>query len=462
MRAVGAGHLLFASLGTHVVAVPLLRTKTRDDESVLWRETLLPIPSDVNNAIVRPSGRSLALPFDSVKEESILVDSGNKQLASTGPMSHVGACFQKIRTFTCVDPLTGKSLWTHQNLEQGQELFGDEHRIYAVPQPERQANERQVSGRKNEARAVEEPTPEVRQASVYDAVDGRSLGKRRLPRHDRWWTICGRNILAWEPVNTGFRLYLFDVEMQQDVWSEELAAGTKGCLVENDGVAVLQPDGKFFLRSLVEDKKLVAAELPPVSHLDSVRVRSSLNQWLVIVNDAPSTLPVTNNSPFTSVNGSIYSFSRQDGSPTWQSPAVVRGYGIVAEQPDDLPTLWLVRPFKQGQSSPSQNGKTDVLCLDRRTGAVLLKKEDVASPAVQLQVLADSKKRDITFLMTQAILTIHFTDEPRPPEPPAQLAQAESGFGAGLKKEFDEIVNSFSKSLKPQSSSTAAEAKNGK
>jgi len=71
-------------------------------------------------------------------------------------MNRVGVTFQKIRTLTSVDPLTGKSTWTRLDLDQGLELFGDEQYVFAVQRTDRDAY-------------------------MLDAIDGRMIGRRSVP-----------------------------------------------------------------------------------------------------------------------------------------------------------------------------------------------------------------------------------------------------------------------------------------
>jgi hypothetical protein len=190
--------------------------------------------------------------------------------------------------------------------------------------------------------------------------------------------------------------------------------------------------------------------------LESVRVRGSRDQWLIIVNDNTPLPPELQSAApaivqtSTPVNGRIFAFSRKDGSPLWQSPAVVRGYWIPNEQPDDLPTLWMVRQYGQAPRNSTQSNRTDVLCLDRRTGAALLDRPGVSSVTTsQLQVNVDPKKREITLILAQVSLTVQFTEEPRPPEPPIQHSYpSRDGLGAAILEEWDAIVSTMAESLR--------------
>jgi outer membrane protein assembly factor BamB len=367
----------------------------------LWSENLLPLPEA---STLRPSTRSEKVPFDNQPKTTIgLEDSTSKPVALVGPvMNRTGVCFQRVRTLTCLDPISGKPAWTRQDLDQSSDLFGDEQFMFSVL--------------RGESEAV-----------MLDAVDGRVLGRRTLPPARQCWAYHGRNILAWESLEDGHRLFLFDPEQQRDIWSVSMPPGSRGCLVENGMVATVLPDGRFTLRSLTDDTCHIDFELPAGLPIETVRVRPSQNQWLVIVNDnhelPPEVQPITvvGTNAVNPVNGRIFAFDRRDGTPLWESPATVRGYAMLIEQPDDLPTLWFVRQFRQAQTGQAPQNRTDVLCLDRRTGTVLLDRQNAANMANQIQVTVDAGKHEISLVLPNVTYTIRFTDAPRPPESPAQV-----------------------------------------
>ena len=65
------------------------------------------------------------------------------------------------------------------------------------------------------------------------------------------------------------------------------------------------------------------------------------------------------------------------------------GQQIIPFPHKDPAYAYVVRQYKQG-AGQTQSNLTDVLCLDRRTGAILLDRPDVPTLTSQLQVMAEA------------------------------------------------------------------------
>lgn len=423
-------HLFFSVMSGHVTAVDTLRPRTNENEAVLWRETLF----GADNESMKVLQKEHRNPFD----PSQLVanrwgDSASRPIATVGPMTASGVCVQKIRAVTCLDPLTGNTIWSRSDFEQGCELFGD-HEWLFVMTPAASAMKRNTPAPADDAGKVrsDQMTGEV-ECSILSVRDGQTLGKRRLPAPGNRWTTRGRNVLAWEQHESKFRLYLYDAEREKDLWSETFSEGSRGFLIDNEAVAVLQPDGRFVMRSLVvpasaDVSDRTETQIEPTPGLASIHVLASSSRLLLVVNDsqaAPGEGEVwrrSNRQNPLPVNGRIFSIDRATGKSLWQVPAVVRGFALLPEQPDELPTLWLVRTPQAApnQFGASANTRLDVLCLDRRTGAALLSMTDVASSISSFDISSDLRKKEATLVLPQVQYTVRFTSEPRAPAPPFQ------------------------------------------
>jgi hypothetical protein len=188
------------------------------------------------------------------------------------------------------------------------------------------------------------------------------------------------------------------------------------------------------IRSLTDNQELLRTVIEPTANLASIQVLESLHQYLVIVNETPAEAAPQDArrrvSPqiLTPVNGRIYSLDRRTGRNLWPVPAIVEDYYLLPRQPAEVPSLWLVRLRQpsRNQSNSASEFRVDVLCLDRRTGAAILERNEVANHINAYDLIADARKREVTLALPQAQLTVRFTDEPAPPAPPFQHARGDS------------------------------------
>ena len=207
------GHLLLVSLGWRLVAIDTLGSKPNGTPRMLWSQDL--IGSDLD-----PLNRQMAvqwgvLPwqlqqqFGRIQEQSNLL----------GAVGHQYVCFQRFRNLTAVDPRSGETLWSRQDLPQGCTLFGDDQYVFALP-------------------------PDREEATVLRAVDGELVGTRKVPRlahrqrlpNDQQTTTfarveetclatLGRNLLLWWPEGNRRVLTLVDPLEGRDLWAGRKFSG---------------------------------------------------------------------------------------------------------------------------------------------------------------------------------------------------------------------------------------------
>jgi hypothetical protein len=118
------------------------------------------------------------------------------------------------------------------------------------------------------------------------------------------------------------------------------------------------------------------------------------------------------------MHGRIYAFSRATGKLLWPTPAFVAEHWLPSEQPSESPLLFFVS-LRQA----SNKNSTVVLALDRRTGESVYENELSNTVATQVDILADPVKHTVTLSLSgqnAKNLTFQFTEQPRPPQPPAQ------------------------------------------
>ena len=124
------GGLLVLSLGNQLVAVDTLRAGDGASNRVLWTQDL----NDQAGGFTNNQGvlaRPVNLPWGGLRH--VPEDAYGHRFGSIGPLGDDGVCFQRLHDLCCVDPLTGKPVWTRKNVGLGNDLFGDEELLFVAP-----------------------------------------------------------------------------------------------------------------------------------------------------------------------------------------------------------------------------------------------------------------------------------------------------------------------------------------
>jgi len=390
------GHLLVISLGMEILAIDLLQAIRNPSEAILWRRSLAHSPPGITYQRTGIQVHHLNHPWGGVRQ--VFADSQKRLYGATGLVEADGVYYMNVRELLCADPITGETVWARHNLAQGSDVFGDSELIFVVP-------------------------PSSDEARVFSALDGKDLGTRKTHALQNRWSTCGRNVLAWEQDNAGgsLQLRLYDAWTGDGIWQEDLPLTTRATLIEQDEVAVLQPDGRFVVRSLRDDQIRIEATLEAETNLISIHALRSTDQYIVATNRAVTTQPnttaasiraISSGTAMPLVTGNVYAFDRTSGKPSWAGPVAVERFGLPMDQPSESPVLVFLRHIKSSSSSRSTRYDTSILCVDRRNGKTLLQKDDIHVQTYTYDVMADRKNETITVSLPNTNIAIKMTDEP--------------------------------------------------
>lgn len=402
------GHLLVVALGQEIVAVDLWQATRQRTEAILWRQDMQRNSPEVNSYQVAVPVRELKHPWGGRRR--VYADAGQRLAGVLGPVSEHGVYFQRTRELVCADPLTGATLWARDDLPAGGDLFGDQEFVFFVP-------------------------PGAEQAQVFSALDGRDLGTRPVEPLDNRWATCGRHVLAWHQAQDAapLELRLYDAWTGRDVWREKFPPTARGDLVADDEVAIVEPGGRCLIRSLRDPQPRVDVKLDPEPTLLSVHVLRSSNQYLVATNrppagEAASPEPDSPNfnliqtqqlgmaTPF--ITGTVYAFDRQTGQAPWTKPLAVDGYGFPLDQPAECPLVVFLRNTRLSGQRTATRPPAALLCVDRRDGQPVLKKEDLPAQTYTCDMVADPREHVVSVSLGARNITFRW--EPPPPPAPKQ------------------------------------------
>lgn len=435
------GHLLVVNMGSELVAVDGLRAVGPSFETLLWRQDLVDIDPNSRTGIY-PQQRSVSSPL--TPPRTVYYDPTGRLNFTNGPITATGICYQKGRQMYCADPLTGETIWQRGMLEPTSDIFGDDEMLFVVG-------------------------PNSDEALVLSAVDGRTLGKRKVPRADRRWATNGRRVLSWQQKGSKLTVRLDDMAVEPagtELWSVEVPLGTKGYLIDGEEVALLKTDGQLSIVSLTDGQSRLAAQLEPEPSLAWLQVQRSRDQY-IIVTGGPQigggeilAQPIMNvTSQHALMNGRVYAFDRHTGKSQWPVPAYISQHGFPTDQPAESPLLLFVRNLNV-QKVNNNNWRASVLAIDKRDGRIVLENDDLNSSAPgnragmanNCEINADVDEKTVTLtIYTPQVksLTLKLTDKPQPPAPPAQtgvMSSLTAGKPPGM---VDGIIGAVIRALAP-------------
>lgn len=424
------GHLLILSAGDRIVAMSALAESAAATDPlspVAWEQPLSAREDEDDDQVYLYTQRrrrtvergQITKRWGEVEYRAI--DANANVQGVLGPITDSGVCYQRGRELTCVDPATGKLVWNVENVPPGCELFGDDELLFAAPHDS-------LDG-----------------ALVFRMADGEPLGKRQIPSEMSRMTTLGRKILVWGQHEGQLKIGLLDAWTGERSWNRDVAEGTVARVLR-DRVAVLEPNGKFAYLDIASGKPIfeqrLAAEFDETGQprLVSLHVIASAEQMIVIANrsKAPDHSKdnrlrwITRQTPL--VTGRVYALDPRTGSLQWPVPAEVEDQGLVTAQPAGLPLLVFMRHVSQGESRDNRTPfTTHVYCLDKRTGCAVMHVDSTtgykfsrldldAASAYGSHWTADPAAGTVTCHLPAQSITFRFTNQPIPPEPPAQLA----------------------------------------
>lgn len=330
------GHLLVAMLGNRVAAIDTLEGK------VLWSAdsptTKPDQPGVVQNArrrfqmqrMVRP----LASPFPS-------------PLVATAEYT----AFEQDRRLLVVDTMTGRPLWSYDDLPPDADLFGDHAGIYLAPS-------------------------EGGEAVVLSPLDGRELGRRVVPALSKRLALFGRRILTWDAGANGAELTLLDPWDAKIVWRKVFQRNAQVWL-HNDEIGVLEPKGQFHLLA-ADGTETLLAQTDPLEWCDGIVFRRRGDRVVLLTNSRrPEPNPFGDFVPMgnVSVSGWAYGFDAS-GKRLWTVDLPPQAFYI--QQPAEAPVLVFFRRTMKAVQLPNggithEPPQSNLLCLDVRSGKILQK-----------------------------------------------------------------------------------------
>ena len=353
--------------------------------------------------------RAISVPFAAPRFLPT-VGPGGPVIGVTGPFTAHGLCIARARDLTMYEPLSGSVVWVRHGLTAGCEIFGDDEVIIV-------ATLRRPRG----SGSAQQRRPSARHA--HAAGRRRTLGLLRSTRLG-----LGSNAAS-------------EIQIESARSVEGKGANARRILGRLEGDDRRHRQGSHAgaeraVRdiSLRDGQKLIDEQLEPEPMLHDIAVQAG-SQQVVLIANRPSRHPNAANrvvapvlmadptSPL--VSGHVYAFDAATGKPQWPAPAIVETHYALLSYGQDLPVILFLRPTQVHSIQGAGEIKSSVLFLDRRSGRAV-HQEELAQPLnnMNFELVGDHRAKTVSLMLPNQTVTLHYTDDPLPPEPPYQAGLA--------------------------------------
>jgi outer membrane protein assembly factor BamB/tetratricopeptide (TPR) repeat protein len=427
------GHLLLLSLGNRIMAVDTLGFAGPGQPKLLWSQDLddpaFEVAGNVQQiafqqiaAVHRFGGWGFGGPFGMGPAFSPTGYSKGRP-GGLGPVTAGYTCFQRYRDLIAADPMTGKVLWIRRGTVAGSTLFGDDRFLFAA-------------------------APNTTEATVFRALDGKLLGKRKVPRFtaatqilpggtthttpsssgESCIAILGRELLVWNIKDGQASLGRFDPWQQRQVWpARKFSTGAKFDMAGQEAIGVLEPGGRFVLIGLADGRMIADVKLERERNVSSVCVFRSGEQYvLVTIDSAPQNDPnrviqvLPGNLSKAIGRGRVYSFD-MEGKLLWPEAVQIKDQHLLLNQPGRLPVLTFACGVYNRTQRSSARHQVSVLCIDKRTGRIAYEGSFPYTTST-FGLTGDPQANSVDLQLSRKRVTLTFTDQPIPPPAEPQAA----------------------------------------
>ena len=184
------------------------------------------------------------------------VDQRGQSIGGIWPVGNELVCLQRGNKLLGIDVFSGHVLWTRQDVQPTDEIFGDDQYLFVVP-----TNGNQVM--------------------VLQALDGAKAGTRRISANDRILTY-GRKAVAFGMVDGKSVVRVYDAWAEQELWRGEFTPNAKIESIDSDQFAVMDPAGHLVIYSLDDEQIVVDHQAKADARLAELVVFRSLDRYIVL------------------------------------------------------------------------------------------------------------------------------------------------------------------------------------
>ena len=367
---------------------------------------------------LRPSSLTIARSMEPTLERRLLPNGRRFQLISDARgtagflvgLSDEVLCYQLDNRLFAADPETGRVLWS-----------------WTGP-PFAKAD-----ATVDKFLVINTPTNPANGALLLRTRDGSLLERHQGSPHDMPLWFRGTRRLSQRNVDPDQRLFeMRDYEGDHVIWQSQHPAGSVPSLIEDDELAILEPNGNLLILNLATGEHRLTVELPakrPQKGAGNLAVQRTEDRYLVVAGVSPKNTELRRISPLNigsprdfgpaqimgspsiaafTLDGFVCSIRRKEATLEWAVP--VNDLAFDTAQSSHLPVLVLAawQSDMDRISGFPLSPRLSVLVLDKRTGRKVYEKQEAMTPigrGVQFNPMIDDRKLVIDFYNWQLNLT---------------------------------------------------------
>lgn len=449
IKARAVGHLLLVATGWRVLAIDTVDLDDEGAPRVIWNNDFTDSFAGANGG---PGNLPIPMGLLPRQLQAQLFNRGN-QAGLLGASNNSYVCLRRFNDIVALDPLSGETLWARQDFPNSCDIFGDENHLFVLSTDHEEAvllraeDGRQSGERKLPRRTVRRGMPNGKIVETFTPLKNSAIG------------TVGRKLLLWWLEGNQRELTLVDPLEQRDEWPRrKFSSRANACVIENEVVGVVEPDGRFVLISILDGKTLADVKLKFEANYQNATLTKLGDQYFLLINHRPKSgrqmpiQPMPNQSPNSRrpiYNGRLYAFDLE-GKMLWPEPVKITNQMLITDQFDGLPVLIFACQHYKRKPNGRAQWKHQVLCIDKRTGRKVYKEEFDGHINI-FAISCNAESKTISLTMQKDTVTLAFTDNPIPPPAAEEPEPAEKKPGSkiahalwnSIRKTFVPNIESF-------------------
>ncbi|MEZ6107756.1 MAG: PQQ-binding-like beta-propeller repeat protein [Pirellulaceae bacterium] len=396
-----------------LIGIDLFKALAGDSQPVVWRQRLW---GDGRRVIGFAPNRNIPTMQMQSRSNSLGIQMLNTAydsnlIGSYSEPTDDGLVYLKDEHAVCIDSVTGQVRWRRGDLTPGGSVFASDGKAWVIGKDELTISE-------------------------FSLLDGRELLGREV---EPFGMVFGFDQgVAVGVSSTGDQHVLVgtDLASGEAAWRIEVPQSARAELLDDDGLALLEPDGTFRVIDMATGEALLSTAIGAQQDVASIQWLEDAFGYLLLVNR--NSMALRQNSRLMEdvtlmavmqqplVDGEIYAFDFS-GRPTWPGPVEVEQYSVLGQDLGQIPVIVLARNYQTREQGVATM-YMDIVLVDRRDGR-LLWDETAITGSIRNTTwnITFDPETGATTVAGAKRFTIRPSEEPLPPAPAALTGSRASG-----------------------------------